>query len=299
MNWTHLTFDWNQARAFYIVASEGSFSAAARALNTTQPTLGRQVRALEEALSVTLFERVGRGLVLTASGQALFEQVRPMGEAATQFSLAALGQMQLSEGDVSVSATELDAVYRLPGVLAALKEEAPAIRVELVVSNRISDLKMREADIAIRYQRPEQDDLIIRKLDTEVVYLYGNKSLVDRYAQQAPDETADLKLIGFAKGDQLLNYYRSSGWDVSESNIAVYCQNQVTQIELIRQGLGLAFLPDYVGDSLAGIARAFPKHIKPMELDAWLVCHRELRTSRPIRKVFDAIVAHFPRSTPS
>lgn len=299
MNWAHLTFDWNQARAFYIVASEGSFSAAARALNTTQPTLGRQVRALEEALSVTLFERVGRGLILTASGQALFEQVRPMGEAATQFSLAAHGQIQLSEGDVSISATELDAVYRLPGVLAALKEEAPAIQVELVVSNQISDLKMREADIAIRYQRPEQDDLIIRKLDTEVVYLYGSKALVDRYGQQAPDETAELKLIGFAKGDQLLNYYRNSGWDVSESHIAVYCQNQVTQIELVRKGLGLAFLPDYVGDSLAGVARAFPNYIKPMTLDAWLVCHRELRTSRPIRKVFDAIVAHFPRSTPA
>ncbi len=295
MNWTHLTFDWNQAKAFYIVASEGSFSAAARALNTTQPTLGRQVRALEEALNVTLFERVGRGLVLTASGQALFEQVQPMGEAATQFSLAAHGQIQLSEGEVSVSATELDAIYRLPAVLAALKEEAPAIRVELVVSNQISDLKKREADIAIRYQRPEQGDLIIRKLETEVVYLYGSEALVEHYGHQAPDETTDLKLIGFSKGDQLLDFFRDNGWDVSESNIAVYCQNQFAQIELVRQGLGLAFFPDYVGDSLAGVARAFPRHIKPMELDVWLVCHRELRTSRPIRKVFDAIVAHFHR----
>ncbi|WP_028670854.1 LysR family transcriptional regulator [Saccharospirillum impatiens] len=293
MKWTHLTFDWNQAKAFYIVASEGSFSAAARALNTTQPTLGRQVRALEAALSVTLFERVGRGVALTASGQALFEQVRPMGEAASQFSMAAQGQTQIDEGDVSVSVTELDAIYRLPGMLAKLKREAPNIRVELIVSNQISDLKKREADIAIRYQRPEQEDLIIRKIDTERVRLYGSQCLVDQYGQQAPDETTDLKLIGFGKGDPLLNFYQEQGWDVSESDISLYCQSQIAQIELVRQGLGLALLPDHVGDILEGVSRAFPNHLEPVEVDAWLVCHRELRTSRPIRKVFDAIVAHF------
>ncbi len=295
MNWAHLTFDWNQARAFYIVASEGSFSAAARALNTTQPTLGRQVRALEESLNVTLFERVGRGVTLTASGQALFEHVRPMGEAATQFSLAASGQTQISEGDVSLSATELDAMYRLPEVLAQLKREAPNIRIELIVSNQISDLKKREADIAIRYQRPQQDDLIIRKIDTEWVRLYGQTDLVRHYGNRSPNEVTDLKLIGFDKNGQLLDYYRGNGWEVSESDFSVYCQSQIGHIALLQQGIGLTLLPDHIGDSLEGVSRAFPDYIKPMELDAWLVCHRELRTSRPIRKVFDAIVAHFTR----
>ena len=64
MNWRNVAFDWNQTRAFLITAEEGTLSAAARALGMTQPTLGRQVAALEEALGVTLFERVGRSLVL-------------------------------------------------------------------------------------------------------------------------------------------------------------------------------------------------------------------------------------------
>ena len=76
MDWRSLHFDWNRARAFLVTAEEGSFSAAARALASTQPTIGRQVSALEEELGVTLFERIGTGLKLTASGLELLEHVR-------------------------------------------------------------------------------------------------------------------------------------------------------------------------------------------------------------------------------
>ncbi|MHA7878918.1 MAG: LysR family transcriptional regulator [Saccharospirillum sp.] len=293
MNWAHLHFDWNQAKAFYIVASEGSFSAAARSLGLTQPTLGRQVRALEEALNVTLFERGGRGLTLTESGKILFEQVQQMGDAANAFSLAATGRTQLTEGDVSVSVTELDAVYRMPEALAALQRTAPKIRIELVVSNEISDLKKREADLAIRYKRPEQGDLILRKIDTERVYLYGQADFVARTRHQHPNTVPDLKLLGFDKTAPFLRYFQQHGWAVQDEHIAVYCQSQRVQVELLQQGLGLALLPDYVGDALPNVARAFPEHLPPMVLDVWLVCHRELRTSRPIRQVFDALVAHF------
>ena len=92
MNWRNVSFDWNQTRAFLVTAEEGSLSAAARALGLTQPTVGRQVAALEEELNVTLFERVGRSLVLTQSGLELLDHVRAMGEAASRVSVAASGQ---------------------------------------------------------------------------------------------------------------------------------------------------------------------------------------------------------------
>ena len=102
MNWQTVSFDWNQARAFLVTAEEGSLSAAARALGLTQPTLGRQVAALEQELDVTLFERVGRSLSLTQSGLELLDHVRAMGDAAGQISLTASGQSQTIEGHVCI-----------------------------------------------------------------------------------------------------------------------------------------------------------------------------------------------------
>src|SRR6056297_2910935 len=106
MDWRSVGFDWNRARAFLVTAEEGSLSRAARALGMTQPTLGRQVSALEHELGVALFERVGRGLELTPSGLELVEHVRRMGEAATRVSLTASGQSQSIEGTVCITATE-------------------------------------------------------------------------------------------------------------------------------------------------------------------------------------------------
>ncbi|MBL4684339.1 MAG: LysR family transcriptional regulator, partial [Nannocystaceae bacterium] len=98
MDWRKFGFDWNRARAFLVTAEEGSFSAAARALGLAQPTLGRQVMALEEEVGVTLFERVGNRLQLTATGTELVEQVRQMSEAAARFSLIAAGQSREIDG---------------------------------------------------------------------------------------------------------------------------------------------------------------------------------------------------------
>ncbi|MCR9114200.1 MAG: LysR family transcriptional regulator, partial [Rhodobacteraceae bacterium] len=105
MNWHAISFDWNQVRAFLATAEEGSFSAAARALGLTQPTLGRQVAALEQALAVTLFERAGHTLVLTASGRDLLEHVRAMGDAAQKISLVATGASRAIAGQVRITAS--------------------------------------------------------------------------------------------------------------------------------------------------------------------------------------------------
>ena len=105
MNWQSIRFDWNQVRAFLVTAEEGTLSAAARALGLTQPTLGRQVTALEEELGVALFERDGRSLMLTPAGLELLEHVRVMGEAAQQVSLSATGQSQSIAGPVRISSS--------------------------------------------------------------------------------------------------------------------------------------------------------------------------------------------------
>ena len=129
MDWKSIKFDWNRARAFLVTAEEGSLSAAARALGMTQPTLGRQVSALEEELSIVLFERVGLGLELTPTGLDLLEHVRAMGEAASRVSLTASGQSQNIEGTVCISASEVFSVFLLPPIIAKLRKLEPKINI--------------------------------------------------------------------------------------------------------------------------------------------------------------------------
>src|SRR5258705_5887946 len=123
MDWRSVRFDWNHARAFLVAAEEGSFSAAARALATAQPTIGRQVGALEEELGVVLFERIGSKLRLTTAGADLAEYVRAMGAAASQLSLVATGQSLALEGPVCITSSELIAAHLLPPIVARLRRE--------------------------------------------------------------------------------------------------------------------------------------------------------------------------------
>ena len=159
-----MNFDWNRARAFLVTAEEGSFSAAARALSSTQPTVGRQVAALEQELGVTLFERIGTRLELTVSGLDLLEHVRAMGAAANQTSLAATGRSESVEGTVCITASEAITAFLLPPILQGLRLEHPGISLELIASNEVRDLQRREADIAVRNFAPKRPDLIARKV---------------------------------------------------------------------------------------------------------------------------------------
>ena len=191
MDWRSVKFDWNRARAFLVTAEEGSLSAAARALDMSQPTLGRQVDALEEELGVILFERVGRGLMLTPSGHQLLEHVRKMGEAAAQLSLSAMGQSELLEGSICITATEITSVSILPPIIAKLRRIHPRVKVQIKSSNSTMDLKRREADIAIRNYRPTDPDLIAKKINDKRGHFYATPDYVRRIGN--PKKLAELK----------------------------------------------------------------------------------------------------------
>lgn len=292
MDWKHIQFDWNHARAFLVVADEGSLSAAGRAMAISQPTLGRQITALESQLKVTLFERVGKGLTLTQSGLRLYEYVKQMADAANEFSLVAQGQSNEVSGDVCISLTELDAYFRFAPLISKFKEYAPNIRLEVQVSNDISDLKRREADVALRYQRPTQPDLITKKIGSEHAYLYGHQDYVKHFANKKPQDVSNLQLIGFDHSDQMKHYLMEMGFPARDDQFTVICKNQLVQLQMMLQGGALAFLPDHIAARFPELAPAFVEHFKPIELDMWLVCHRELHTSRKVRLVFDFLSEH-------
>jgi DNA-binding transcriptional LysR family regulator len=289
MDWQAVTFDWNQVRAFLVAAEEGSFSAASRALGLTQPTLGRQVSALEARLGVTLFERLGRSLSLTDSGLELLDHVRVMGDAAGRLSLTASGQSQRIEGRVCITATDIMSMYLLPDVLKRLRDVAPGIEVEVVASNDVRDLRRREADIAIRHGRPEQPDLIAKLLRETSVHLYASSDYLDRHGRPtSPSDLSEAVFIGFEQSDRLLTRLNEIGLTLTKNNFKLISESGAVAWELVRQGLGIGVMVKEVGDRTPDVECILPD-LDPITVPIWLVTHRELHTSRRIRLVFDLL----------
>jgi DNA-binding transcriptional LysR family regulator len=292
MEWRKFGFDWNRARAFLVTAEEGSFSAAARALGQSQPTLGRQVAALEEELGVTLFERIGHRLELTATGADLAEQVRQMSEAGARFSLIAAGQSQEVDGVVRLAASQAVSAYLLPPVVTKIRDQHPGLQVEMVVSNQMSDLRRREADIAVRHQRPQGDDLVARLIKEEsCAHLYGTPGYLKRIGNpKTPEALAERALVlGFDDSPRLLQALRAGGVPIREDASPIRTEDHLVQWELCKQGMGLCVMMEEVGDREGRVRRALSGVRPVVTLPIWLVSHRELRTSRKIRVVFDAM----------
>lgn len=281
--------DWNHVRAFLETVNEGSLSAAARKLSLTQPTLGRQVTALEKDLGLMLFERVGRKLVLTSGGIELLEHVNSMGEAADRISLVASGQSQSIEGLIRISASDMFSAHVLPPVLEELREIAPELEVEVIATNQISDLLRREADIAIRHVRPEQPELIARLLRDATAHFYGSAEYLGRMGcPQTLEELATYDFVSFGDSARMVQYLVAIGIPVTAKNFKVGSESGVVAWEMARQGFGLVPMSDDIAAKFPDVEMVMPE-MDAITFPLWLTTHRELHTSRRIRLVFDLL----------
>ncbi len=297
MNWPSISFDWNQARAFLATAEEGSLSAAARALGLTQPTLGRQVAALESALDVMLFERVGRSLKLTQSGVELLEHVRAMAEAASRISLTASGQSQTIEGKVRITASDVMSAYTLPPALKQLRALAPLLEIDVIAANDIRDLLRREADIAIRHVRPEQPDLIARLVREDKAHFYAAQSYLDERGMPTVEGgLSDHYFISFGDNDRMLGFLDPLGLGFTTDNFRLGSESGVVAWEMARSGLGIVIMVEEVAAQFPGMERVLGE-IEPFVIPVWLTTHRELHTSRRIRLVFDLLADFLSKKT--
>ena len=290
MNWRTVNFDWNRARAFLVTAEEGSLSAAAKALGVSQPTLGRQVAALEEELSTALFERGGRGLELTRNGLELLAYVRAMGEAASSLSLAATGQAKSIEGEIAISASEITAAYILPPILQRLRYQYPGIRINLVASNEASDLRRRAADIAIRNFRPTEPDLIARKVGEFSATLYARPEILADLPSPLTDDLCKAPFIGFlSNNERYVGALAQRGLTLREEQFVARTDSHLMHWQMARAGIGIGMMPVELGDAEPEVERVFEDRV--FGGDVWLVSHRELRMNLRVRTVFDFLVA--------
>lgn len=280
-------FDWNLIKSFVAVAETGSLSGAARRLAASQPTLGRHVAELEAALGVTLFRRGRRGYELTEAGSTLYERGRAVSEQANAFSLLALGSVEAIEGTVRIAASEVVAAFVLPGMMARLGVEEPAIEVEVVASNQVENLLRRDADIAIRMVRPAQNELVARKVtDIPLCLCAASSYLEKRGRPEKPSDLADHALVGFDRSDEIIRGFTSFGIPVGRSHFRFRTDNQIVLWEAVRTGNGIGIGQEPLADADPGLEKLFPEVPLP-NLPVWLAMHRDVRTSMRIRRVAD------------
>jgi DNA-binding transcriptional LysR family regulator len=289
------SLDWNFARAFCATAEAGSLSSAARKLGLTQPTLSRQVQALEDDLGVALFERVGKRLVLTEAGTGLREHALAMAAAADAMALAAAGQSAEVEGRVTVSAIDVYWAHVLPDVVMRLRSVAPQVTLCALATDEISDLRRREADIAIRHVRPSEPDLIAQLAGETSAHFYASEAWVA--TNGLPRDLQDLSgadLLTIEPAERFLAHLASIGLAVNERQCRIVSSNSVALWAMACRGVGVCMMLPEVGDHTPGMVRLLPDMPGP-EVPVWLVSHRELRTSRRVRLVFDVLLEEMQR----
>ena len=287
--------DWNHARAFSATADAGSLSAAARKLGLTQPTLSRQIAAFEETLGVLLFDRVGKKLVLTEAGVGLLEHARTMAAGAESIALAAAGRSQDIQGRVSISASDAVATYLLPEIVERIRQKAPQIAIVIVASNALSDLRRREADIAIRHLRPTEPELIGRLMSETTAHFYAAKSWIKAHgAPKTLAGMAEIDVLGFESVENFAGHLRAIGVPIKAERFRIVSENSVVVWEMVRRGLGVGMMLRGIAERTPNVVRLLPDW-PGVTTPIWLVTHRELHTSLRVRIVFDILAEALSR----
>ncbi len=281
------SFDWDLAQSFLAVLETGSLSGAARELESSQPTLGRQIAALEAQLGLTLFTRTGRQLIPTPSAFDLASKARAMREAAAGISLAAAGRSETLKGTVRITASEVMATYGLPKIISELLYQQPELEIELVASNTNENLLLREADIAVRMHQPVQADLIARKIGDVGLGLFAHRSYLDRYGHPGgPEDLAHHIFLGYDKSEMMIDGIKAFGVEANRHDFRIRTDHHVAYAEAVAAGVGIGAVAVFHMDDRAGVERILPElKIPPMPM--WLAAHQELKTSALVRRVFD------------
>ena len=289
-------FDWNLVRSFLAAMDHGSLLGAARALGTSQPTLGRHVAQLEAQLGCVLFERTGRGLVPTQRAHELAAAARSMEAGAMALARSAAGADAQTAGTVRISASQPVACYVLPPILAQMRLALPEVQVELVASNAVSNLLKREADIALRMVQPEQSTLVARRVGRVTLGTYAHRDYLRR--RGTPREPAQLLQHDILAGDRSHDIERGFaqlGLPLPRERMVLRTDDMVAYWQAVRCGLGVGFVADYLAATDPQVVPLLPM-LKIPPLPVWLVVHREIRGSRRIRAVYDFLAQAVPRA---
>jgi DNA-binding transcriptional LysR family regulator len=278
--------DWSLVQTFLAVAESGSFSAAARRLGTTQPTVGRHVQTLEDVLGVALFRRQARGMMLTDAGNGLLDHARAMKQAAEAMRLSAAGGSSALSGSVRITASVFVSHYILPPILAEMREVLPEISIELVASDRAENLLFREADIAVRMFRPEQLDMVALHVGDVDLGLFGSRNYIQRRGR--PRTLRDVlahDVVGYDRNEEIMRGFRDAGFPVEREFFTTRCDNQAVYWELVRAGCGLGFGQVRSAETAPEV-ESIKLDIELPSLGVWLTAHETIRRTPRVDAVW-------------
>jgi DNA-binding transcriptional LysR family regulator len=283
--------DWSHYRAFLAVLTDGSLSGAARTLGLAQPTVGRQIEALQAALGgVVLFTRSPGGLRPTQTAEALRPHAEAMALAAEALARTASGEADTVRGVIRLTASEIVGAEVLPPILTEFHEQHPAVAIELVLSNRPEDLLRREADIAVRMVRPTQEALLARRIGAVTIGLFAHRRYIDRHGVPESLDEPGLATVGFDRDPVIARAVAAMNLPLSRERFAFRSDSDLAQLAALRAGFG-------VGGCMLGIARREPNLVQVLPeigfpLEMWVVMHEDLKASRRMRLMFDHLTTH-------
>ena len=283
--------DWDKLRIFHAVADAGSLTHAGDKLNLSQSAVSRQIRGLEDALNATLFHRHARGLILTEQGELLFDATNAMNKRLDAASARIRDSEEEVFGDLRVTTTIGFGTLWLAPRLAKLYNSYPDLHVDLMLEERVLDLPMREADVAIRMKEPSQADLIRKRLMTVKMQLFATQAYLDENG--VPERLEDLarhRLIcqnansaQVGAGSNLVQHLLT--YDV-KSLLTV--NNYFGVLQGVLQNLGVGILPDYVSQDEPRIVHVLPE-VKSADVPVFLAYPEELRQSKRVQAFRDFV----------
>ena len=287
--------DWDKLRIFHAVAEAGSFTHAGEALNLSQSAVSRQISALEESVSVPLFHRHARGLILTEQGELLYRTAHEV------FAKLAMAEAQLSEskdrpkGQLKVTTTVALGSTWLTPRMGEFLEVYPDVTVDLLLDDRELDLSMREADVAIRMAPPRQPELIQRHLMTVHMHVYAAPTYIKKYGlPKSADELDSHKVIVYGEESRPpvpdTNWLLRLGIKGEDRRRPSLTVNNVYAIQRAAEaGLGLAALPEFMVLGSSNLVRVLPE-VEGPRIDAYFVYPEELRNSKRIQVFRDFLL---------
>ena len=280
-------FDWSLIRSFLAALDQGSLLGAARALHSSQPTIGRHIAELESQLGVVLFERTGRGLLPSEMALRLADAARSMESGALQLARSVSGAQAGVSGTIRITASQPVACVLLPPILAKMRLALPEVQVELVVSNEVSNLLRREADIALRMVQPDQATLVAKRIGKVSLGAYAHRDYLRRRGTpKQPIELLAHELVGLDQSETIIQGFAAFGYPVQRNQFALRTDDLMAYWEAVRAGLGVGFIADYVARTDSAVVPLLPM-LKVPAIPMWLAVHREIRTNRRIREVYD------------
>lgn len=285
--------NWDDTRIFLALQREGTLRSAARAAGVDQATVGRRVAALEHALGATLFLRTSQGYVLTPAGENALRSAEKMERFANDLVRQAQGTDARLAGEVKVTTTDTLALEFVIPAIARLHAEHSDVQVTLNTSTQLLNLARRESDIAIRNQKPENPDLVARRLARWSVGLYASPTYLAQHGEP--------RLVDGFTGHDLVMWepFLTShvaptlvGLPIDSGRVVSSVNSSLMLRAMIRMGRAIGEVPVPLAER-DGLVRIWPDRERARHYEVWLVTHQDLRHTARVRAMIDKIVDVF------